>query len=177
MKKSDIQIHRDGYRPSNPAINVKVQKLGLTAQQVAGHFECSLDTAERALNFAFESAKEQFWEQAKEFAAEVFGKRLTVYCEGRSGGWLALHGLPPLESWDALMVSKYARLANWCETEIEYRGSRDCLIDDIDANQWAKPGAEQYNFVTTAFGNQCIADLKQAAINAGFGAVVRAPLN
>ena len=176
MKKSEIQTHQDGYRPSNPAINVKVRQLGVTAEQIAEHFQCSEQTAQRALNFAFESAKEQFWEQAKEFAAEVFGRDVTVYTEGRSGGWLTLHGLPELETWDARMVGKYARLAAWCRTEIEYRVSRKCLIDDIDANGWSKPGAEQYNFITTAHGDRCLADLKQAAIAAGFGAVVRGPL-
>jgi hypothetical protein len=177
MKKSEIETHSDGYRPSNPAINVKVRRMGITVAQVAEHFQCTQSIAQRAMDFAFESAQVQFWEQAKEFVADVFGSGVTVYSEGRSGGWLTLHGLPSIESWDALMVSKYARVANWCQTEIEYRGCRDNVIDDIDANQWAKPGAEQYNFITTAQGDRCIADLKQAAIGAGFGAVVRSPLN
>jgi hypothetical protein len=176
MKKSDIQTHRDGYRPSHPAINVKVRRFGMTVSQIAEHFKCAAQTAERALDFAFESAREQFWEQAKEFATEIFGHDVTVYSEGRSGGWLVLHGLPSIDSWDALMVNKYARLCTWCKSEIEYRISRDSLLEAIEANQWAKPGAEAYNFISTDKGDFCIADLKQAAITAGYGAVVRSPL-
>ena len=58
--------------------------------------------------------------------------------------------------------------------EIAWLCSAEKVFEDIAANEWAKPGAELYNFIDTKDGKtQCIADLKAEAISAGFAPVVR----
>jgi hypothetical protein len=175
MKKSGIELHADrfGAQP-HPAVNVKVRGLP-SADRIAGHFGCSAQVATRALEFAFESAQERFWEQAEAVAAEIFaGWPCRVYSEGRSGGWLAVHGLPEVESWDAMMVSKWARLAEWCRNEIADGLAENSLVEEIEAYHWHKEGAEKFNFIDGKNGVVvCLADLKAQARTAGFGPVIR----
>jgi len=175
MRKQDIEFHSDGFgRRSNPAVDVKQRgKFGPSVSELCAKFGCDDETAEKALQLAWDSAQEQFWESAKEWADELF-PGAEMYSEGRGAGWLTIHGLPDVESWDAIAVSKWARLAKWCRVEIEYLCSPAAVLDAIAANEWAKPGAEQYNFIDTKDGQTlCIADLKAQAKAAGFGPVVR----
>ena len=175
MKKSDIETRSDnrGYPPYYPTINVKVYKLGLDTAALVAKYGCDDATAERALQFAFESQQQQFWEQAEELAQSVFGSHVKVYSSGRSGGWLIVHNLPDLETWDAVAVGRWARFAKRVRDDIAWRTSAETLGDDIDANEWCKVGAEAYNFVETENGPRCIADLKAEARAAGFGPVIR----
>lgn len=175
MKKSDIETHSDGCgRRSHPALNVKVNKFGLYDYELAALKGCTERDAERALQFAFESAQQIFWEDAQRLAREVFGQHVKVYSEGRCGGWLVVHGLPELDSWDAVAVGKWSRLARLIAADIKWRCSRDNVLENIEANEWCKAGAELYNFVDKADGSHaCIADLKAEAKAAGFAAVVR----
>lgn len=64
-------------------------------------------------DWAWDAALEQGWERLKEDAREVFGDRVKVYSEGRSGGWAVLHGLPDVESWDAIALSRFARFCRF----------------------------------------------------------------
>ena len=172
MKKSEIQFHRDGYGPAHPAINVKCRDFarGLTAEKLG----CEQGVFETAAQFAFESAQEQFWNGAEEEVKTLF-PGAHMYSEGRSSGWLAVHGLPAVETWDAVMVSRWARLVKFCARKIEYQSRADVVAENIVANEWNKRGAEAYNFIDRKDGGrECIAALKAAAIAAGFGAVVRA---
>jgi hypothetical protein len=174
MRKSEIETHRSGYGgTAYPAINVKYYGGGCRTQDIAARFGCSDAQAEKAAQFAWESACEQFWEQAKERAAEIFGGRVKVYSAGRSGGWLILDGLPEVSEWDAVALGRYASMCRFCRDEIAYRTSVECVLEDIAANEWHKDGAELFNFVDTASGTRCIADLKQEAKAAGFAPVVR----
>lgn len=176
MRKDQIELRSGrGYRGPLPAINVKVYRWGCDASDVAERFQCSQATAEKACSYVFDSACQQFWEQAPEWAAELWpGYRLNVFSDGRSGGWLVVEGLPPVEEWDAIMVGKWARLARYCRDEIAYRFSRETIFDEIEANEWHKDGAELYNFFDRKDGTTvCIADLKRQAKDAGFGAIIR----
>jgi hypothetical protein len=38
-------------------------------------------------------------------------RHVTVGAEGRSGGWAVVEGLPEFDSWDAIMLGKWARFA------------------------------------------------------------------
>jgi hypothetical protein len=175
MKKEQIETHSDGYgRSSHPAVNVKVRNFP-SAYQVAEHFQCSEETAAKALEYAFESAQQNFWESAEELARHYLKQSgLEVYSEGRSGGWLVVHGLPDIESWDAIMVSRWSRFADAVAREVAYLCSEEQVFESIEANQWGKDGAEAYNFIDNADGSPvCIADLKQQATAAGFAAVIR----
>ena len=109
----------------------------------------SYDEANRADEWARESCWELAWEYALEVWPEMTGKmvdekkffpdfppgcqwRFTgekvyqpeavvkVYSDGRSGGWLVVHGLPDVESWDAI------DLGRWAKFEKMIRG----LVDD-----------------------------------------------
>jgi hypothetical protein len=175
MRKSEIELHSDRCgAPLHPAVNVKVRAVP-SVEPIAERFVCSRQAAERALEFAFESARERFWEQAEAVAAEIFaGWRCRVYSEGRSGGWLAVHGLPPVDGWDAVMVSKWARLSKWCRDEIAGQLAEASLVEEIEANQWHTDGAEKFNFIDGRDGAVvCLADLKAQARAAGFGPVIR----
>ena len=68
------------------------------------------DAKEAAWNFACERALEDLQAAAE----DIFGDRAKVYSEGRSGGWASVHGLPPVESWDAIDVSRWARFCRAC---------------------------------------------------------------
>lgn len=170
MKKSDIET-----RAGRPAINVKCQHFGMYARDVVEQFKCEEATAERALEFWFESACECFWESIGDTITHCFpGYDVKYYSEGRSGGWLVLHGLPDIESWDAILIARFAKFERLVHADIKWRSTREQIANDIEANQWARPGAEAYNFVDHGDGSTaCIADLKDAAKAAGFAAVVR----
>lgn len=71
---------------------------------------------------AEEMTRENGWEMAKELAAEVFGSQVKTWSSGRSGGWLIVEGLPDVESWDAIALSRWARFA---------RGVQE-ILDDLD---------------------------------------------
>ena len=175
MKKEDVQFHSDGYgRRSSPAVNVKVYSIGAKAADVAAKFACSEEDAEKALDLAFTSHQGQFWDDVQDDAEHVFGSGVKVYSEGRSAGWLVVHGLPDFESWDAIMLGKWARFEKSIRESIAYLTSAQELEETIGANDYYKHGAEEYNFVDRADGSTaCIADLKRDAIAAGFGPVVK----
>jgi len=173
MKKSDIKMHGEHGR-YYPAINVKVYRLPWDADTVAKHFNCDDATAKQAAQYCFESEQEQFWDDAKGLAEMILGKSVSIYSGGRSGGWLEVDGLPEVESWDAIMLGKWARFAKAVKDEIEYRTSWEVAKESIKANRWAENGAEYYNFIDRKNGETvCIADLKRGAKAAGFGPVIR----
>lgn len=52
------------------------------------------------------------FEDAKDRAHETFGSDVRVYAEGRSGGWLVVHGLQqPVEEWPAELVDRWVPYA------------------------------------------------------------------
>ncbi len=68
-----------------------------------------------------------------------------------------------VESWDAIAVSRWGRLAQWCGREIEFLTSWEYVREDIEANRWAEEDAEAYNFVDLPDGrSECLVDLKHA---------------
>lgn len=170
--KNDVRTHSDSG-PERPAVRVKCDSFAL-GLDVAGEFSCDDATAKKALEYAWTSHCEQFWEQAQETAEFHLGKGVTIYSEGRSSGWLVVDGLPDLESWDAIQLTKWAKFERSILAEVAYLSSAEQVRDSITANEWAKPGAEQYNFIDRADGSTaCIADLKAQAAEAGFSAVIR----
>jgi hypothetical protein len=176
MRKDDVQTHGIGYSSRQlPAVNVKIYSMGTTAAKVAERFGCSEEDAQKALELAFDSHCEVFWEDTQETARDVFGPHVRVYSEGRSSGWLVVEGLSTIESWDAVALGHWARFERLIREHIAYLTSETELFSTIESNQYYKHGAEQYNFIDHADGSTaCIADLKREAIEAGFGPVVTA---
>lgn len=161
--KQDVKFHSDGFRPSRPAINIKAHHTPMPSE-IAKRFGCSEPIAERAAEFAFNSACHSFFEGAEDYAREIFsGYSIEVYQEGRSGGWLVIHGLPDFESWDAVLLGKWHKLEKYCHDNIAYQTSLEAFAESIEANRWNEEGAEEYNFMDRGNESVCIVDVKREA--------------
>jgi len=175
--KDEVQMHSDGWSRANPAVNVKVYGRTLCVADVVNQFGCSEEQAEQAIQFAWESAQEAFWDDwTSEETIESYFPYIgaKAYGEGRSDGWLAVHNLPDVETWDAIMLSGWREFEKDVLADVKRCASKEQILDAIAANEWHKEGSERYNFCDTEDGKTvCIADLKQQAIAAGFGPVVR----
>ena len=166
--KGDIEFHAEHYRPSRPAVNVKAYHFP-DIYDVMDAFDCSEETAQAALNYAFESAQEIFWyETAQELANYHLSPRfgsVTVYSEGRSSGWLVVDGLGYREdvedSWDALDLTAWYAFEKAVKAEVEWLTSWEQVRDSAEANRWAEEGANQYNFYEFSDGHsECFVDMK-----------------
>jgi hypothetical protein len=152
FRKTDVEFHSDRSRGQHAAVNVKHYGPYL-GNKVVEYFSCSEQVAEQALGYTFEMAQQSFWEQAEEWVKELWGPTAKVFSEGRSGGWL-VPSFPrqgfteeDVQGWDALALSKWAKLVKWCKQEIDARSSWESVKEDIETNEWAKDGAERYNFL------------------------------
>ena len=172
MKKFDITFRHDCRSGQVPAINVKCYHFGPSVEACMARFNCDRTVAEKAFGYAWQDAQETFWRDAESLVSDVF-PGAECYSDGRSAGWLTVHGLPDAETWDAVMLAKWAKLERLVAAEIKYLKSDEQVFKTIESNEWAKPGAEYYNFVDTRDGPRCIADMKAEATAAGYGAVVR----
>ena len=164
FKKTDIETHTDnGYGAGYPSVNVKVYRVDCDAEDVMAKFPgCSEAQAEKALEFAFTSECESFWDYWADTTAYFPGDKPRVYSAGRSGGWLIVQGLAPVEDWDAVMVARWAKFEKAVKADIKYRMSKEALLEGIESNSWWKEYSEQYNFCDTGSGKSvCLADVRQ----------------
>ena len=177
MKKSEVQTHNDGGigGPYHPAVNVKVRRTDFTTDDIIKAFKCDQGIVERAGQFAWDSACQQFWDQVEGMAQDILkDTRVKVYQAGRGGGWAVVEGLPDVEGWNAVMLSRWRKFEKACHAEVGYRMSWAQVKEDIDANNWYQEGAEAYNFHDDKAGKTvCISELKAKARAAGFGPVIR----
>src|SRR5260221_11426319 len=60
-------------------------------------------------DWTFGTACEDGFDMLQNDAQEIFGASAKVYSTGRQGGWAVVEGLPDIESWDAIMLSKWSR--------------------------------------------------------------------
>jgi hypothetical protein len=123
MRKADIETRGHNYLP---AVNVKVRgywenvPIGPGTEFADPAFADYLDTlTDDEWNSLFEFACESGWENLRSDAEEIFGAGVTVDQEGRSGGWAVVRGLPDVETWDAIMVSRWARFARWARANAD----------------------------------------------------------
>jgi len=181
MRRDDVQTHSTHtYGQTYPAINVKMYRGKDTcppdADDVIEKFKCSKETAEKAIEFSLDMARSNFWEDARSTVEDIFGTSSTgikVYSAGRSGGWLIVCGLKNIEDWNLQDLNRWAKFQKHIRNAMKWYCSKEHIFEDIEANRWAEEGAEAYNFVDEHDGSKCIVDLKAAAKEAGFGAVVR----
>jgi hypothetical protein len=163
MKKSEVETY-GGY----PSVNVKVHQFGPMIGEIEKRFNCSEAQAEKALEYAWESAQESFWEDWREMANEAeglpyfAGYSVKIYGEGRSSGHLVVHGLPDVESWDAIILAKWAKFAKEVRADIDYRRSPEAVFEDIEANRWFEDGSERYNFVDVNGKTFSVPEIKAA---------------
>lgn len=162
VKKSDVlrDYHGYGRNRERPALNVKhYGQVEYTAQRIVKEFGCDAETAERAVQFVYESAQEQFWEQAREtlnycWYGESVEKMsrpwpLKVEAEGRSGGWLVADGLPDVTDWGRSECLKWRKFARMMQEEMRYFATWEFGRDMIEANDWApKAGTTEANAAT-----------------------------
>lgn len=122
MKKSEIERSYHNGSEGEPMVNVKVYALfdRALAEQVerdagyAGFAEWYTNdhARESAVESAFDFACMTGWEDAEDVACSAFGDGVTVFAAGRSSGWLYVTGLPDVETWDAIQVSRWSLFAN-----------------------------------------------------------------
>ena len=150
--REDVQTHRLGYGYGRaPAVNVKSYSF-IPTHLVTDKFGCSEKQAETALRYAWESACETFWDMdAPEIVVDVFGKYVKSWSEGRSGGWLVVEGLPPVDEWDAIMLGKWRSFETRIRKDIEYLTSAEYALDMIEANGWAEPEERDQNEVVARY--------------------------
>lgn len=160
--KDDVEKHSAGYyAPYYPAVNVKVYHFP-QAYKVADHFHCTEETAQKAVEYAWDMEAQAFWEDVQGTAEDVFGKGVKAYSAGRSGGWLLVEGLTDIESWNAVDLAKWRKFEKIIKADVKYRTSEEAVFEDIEANRWAEDGAELYNYIDTKDGqSHCIVDLKK----------------
>lgn len=108
-----------------------------------------------------EWARESCWEMAEELAVEIWGtgQRLLpydwridstyvgpvkVYSEGRQGGWCVVHGLPPVECWDAIALGQWARFEKAVK-QIAHQEYPYQFIWNLGANVWEHIREERRN--------------------------------
>lgn len=172
--KHDIDTHNVNYgKREYPAINVKVRSFGRGVSEE--DLNCPERVFNRAMEYAFETACQVFWEQAPEIVAGILGVMAKEVCRaGRSGGWLVVTGLPPIEEWDAVMLAKWRKTESTIRAMIKGLSEKERVKEDIIANEWNKPGAELYNFYERGNGEVVsIPDLKAGAIEQGYGPIIR----
>ena len=137
MRKDEVTFHSDGFRESRPAVNVKVYARVDSDEAIGAprvYHGDGLDSRfedwyrERIEDYEFADAYWRFavedgWESLQMVAEDIFGKGVTVYSEGRQGGWAIVDGLPDFESWDAVDLGRWAKFAKFARA----------LADDIPA--------------------------------------------
>lgn len=138
MRKADIQRSYHQGHNGDPMVNVKAhiwwpdlvrQFKGSKEHEHGDHAEFWRWALERdeqgdlddSLDTAWRMACENAWDDAREYAMDIFGPRAKVWSAGRSGGWLVVEGLPDIECWDAIDVSRWAK----------FQRAIEALRDDI----------------------------------------------
>lgn len=153
--KADVlrDYHGSGFCRGAASLNVKhYGDVEYTRERIAEHFGCDDATAERARDWCYESAQEQFWEQALDslnYAMEgpkydgrfqpsgVLEGPYKIYAEGRSGGWLVAGGLGDVDDWSGATFQKWRKFARLIRDEMKYLASWDYAVEMIEANDWA----------------------------------------
>lgn len=143
--KSDVTCRRVGYGGhAFPTVNVKSYAY-IGTERVIDRFGCSEATAQRALEWVWESACESFWEKdgdAHELADHYLSRyayhvRDKVNQDGRSGGWLVVDGLPEVSEWDGALLNSWALFERAIRRAVDYLTSWEWAEDMIAANEWA----------------------------------------
>lgn len=110
-KEYNVTFHAEYLQPGYPAVNVKVYRFGPDVETIMARHGCTAEAAEAALEYAWEDAVELFWHNdAPAILENVFGadSGLKIVSQGRSNGWLTVHGLPEIEEWDAALLEKWS---------------------------------------------------------------------
>ena len=129
-RKADVlQRYVSGY--VMPAINVKIYRspwevelplvLGSTSSAPDFVWEpihtepefnrAWIEAHQNAFEWAWDITLEDSWRVLEAAAAEIFGRDVQLFQDGRSGSWAVVQGLEHVENWDAIALGRWARFA------------------------------------------------------------------
>lgn len=185
MKKADITMHYD-YGRAVPAVNVKVdawrwadgagdvaRELGADDPEaeafVAYCDRMSDDHAESLFGYACESQFELWRDDVRELLGDP---RRECYTAGRSGGWVYVDGwtAADVESWDAIAVARWAKLATWARDAADAVPA--VMAEIAFLNGWTAARDEEARYAEAVDGP----DLARAIVAARCLPAVRATL-
>ena len=146
MRKDDVHTH---YGSDRPAVNVKVYD---TLADAWRKFEegddhdsgFTLEWVETRLagdryDSLFWIACEVQFEQAVQDAVDILGVRPEhVELDGRSGGWLVVTGLPDIEEWDAVQLSKWRKFERYARDLADYVMAEMISLLYINDYEWER---------------------------------------
>ena len=156
MQKSAIEFHQ-----GKPAVNVKIGWLRDQAWDQLARKVAEDHAAPRPAEFTLawirealsQDAQDQYWQAAIDDAweqleedvnhgweAPIFGRKVKIYSQGRSGGWAVVEGFTreQVEGWDAIAVAKWAkfcRIARETADDVNYQ-----YLSLIYLNQFCRDG-------------------------------------
>jgi len=171
-----MKTHQLGFGSiSYPAVNIKVYRTpGIDAARKALEARgVAPRVVERALEWAFNSACRNWWDGEPEYCAdchlvpcEGFSSDYRIDQEGRSGGWLVVTGLGEPLDWTPEQVAAWDAFEGAIHESIERALEKGSILEEIDSNRWAEEFAQEYNFIDTASGCVCMADVNRAKAEA-----------
>lgn len=123
--RDDVSTHSDGFRESRPAVNVKVygtiEQAWPAFEREEGEHDPRFTLAWIEEHMGADELDSYFWgaceaeyEYLEEWATNAEDSlfpddRITLEREGRSGGWIAVDGLPEIDEWDAVRLGRWRR--------------------------------------------------------------------
>lgn len=139
ISRDDVDDHAD-MSDSHPAVNVKVPSFGLPKGQAWTELvdEFELDSRLAALpgdelrdlveaflekdnaGYIFGMVCQDRYEETAERAKLEFFKdyEIDTWTEGRSGGWLVVGGLPPVEHWGVKLLTQWHLFSMFCADQV-----------------------------------------------------------
>jgi hypothetical protein len=159
--RDDVQTHSDGFRDSLPAVNVKVYKGihdvwtqyereerdddGFTLEWIEEHL--TDDDLSHYFQFACESEYEYLegWATGTDGAEDPLfpDDNITLEVQGRSGGWIAVRGLPAIEDWDAVRLARWRRFERIARSIADGIPIQMLSLIEINAYESAREEAEE----------------------------------
>jgi hypothetical protein len=128
-------------------------------------FKCTRRQAENAAEWAYDNARDEFWDDVKLVGVEILGvSAFDIEGWGRSGGHLVVNNY-------LLTDENFAKWQKFEEAVIEiYKelSDPDHILDQVDVNRYAEEGAERSNWrlVAKSDGTKipvCVIDIKKVA--------------
>jgi len=86
------------------------------------------------LRNGYPSKREYFY--FPQYGRDYREHKIKVYSAGRSGGWLVVEGLTPIDTWDAIDLAHWRHFERGVKRDIEYATSLENVIDMIESNDW-----------------------------------------
>ena len=123
----------DGGFTLLPVVDVKVYDWPPVSQFVAW-FGCTEELAEGVSQWVYETARNDFWGwYLSDVLDDVLGEYdATAYATGRSGGWVVVDGLPPVDTWDAVMLGRWRRFEKMLKEAVEWYSSSGRILEAIN---------------------------------------------